>query len=347
MLPRVDDRAVEGRHILAALNRFAHPRAARSWSQVVATTALLVASVAAARATSPVCWLAIAPTAGLLVRVFVLQHDCGHHSLFRGRAPNDVVGTLLSFITGVPYEPWRTEHAWHHTHQAQLEARGVDRVNSPMTVDEALRDPAQAAQRGRLIRPWTVFLLGFFSLLVKRKSLRGFFHFRPGFRGRVADPRAQVRGYLTSLVGHVAAQCAMIAALGLARWAAVIVPAYVIAGGCGALIFWVQHNFERTYHAPSRDWRYLDVGLRGSSYVALPQPLRWITADIGIHHVHHLHPRIPNYELDAARRAIPALAAVAPLDRDGFARCFTHVFWDPRRDRMVPFDALSHTPPEG
>jgi omega-6 fatty acid desaturase (delta-12 desaturase) len=238
------------------------------------------------------------------------------------------------------YEPWRTEHAWHHTHQGQLDVRGIDRVNSPMTVEEAARDRAAAAQRARLIKVATVFVLGAYSLVIKRKRLGGFFHYRPGFRWRIADHRAQVRGFWITVIGHVGVHAFYVWALGWRGWVGIVLPAFFLGAGFGALLFWVQHNFERTYHASGADWSYYRVGVEGSSYLALPPLLRFWSADIGLHHVHHLHPRIPCYRLEEARRAVPALAAVPPLSGRGFLRCFTHVFWDPARGRMVAFDEL-------
>jgi omega-6 fatty acid desaturase (delta-12 desaturase) len=334
--------AASGQRILTDLNRFARPSHARSWLQVLAQPVLLGLTFAAIRALSPspARFLLILPLAGLLVRTFVLQHDCGHHSLFRGRRLNDLTGAGLSFITGIPYEPWRTEHAWHHTHQAQLDARGIDRVNSPMTSEEASQRPEEASQRHRLIRSWSVFFLGIFSLIFKRKRLVGFFHRRPGFRWRIADPGAQLPSFRLTVAGHVLALLGLIVALGPFDWATVFLPAYFFGAGCGALLFWVQHNFERTYHARDGEWTYLATGLRGSSYVALPPVLRWFTASIGVHHVHHLHPRIPNYRLEEARRAIPEIAAVPAIDGEAFERCFTHIFWDAGRDRMVRLDEL-------
>ena len=338
---RVPDPAAQ--RTLLELNRFARPSDARSVWQMVSSLAVLGLVVVGIRqlAEHPARFLLVFPYAAIMTRIFVLQHDCGHHSFFHGRRRNDVAGTLLSFVTGVAYEPWRTEHAWHHLHQGQLDVRGIDRVNSPMTAEEAARDPAEAHTRHRLIRTWTVFFLGCFSLLIKRKRLRGFFHYRPGFRWRIAEPRAQVRGFFMSIAGHAAVHAGYVAVVGLRAWATVIVPGFVWGCGCAALLFWIQHNFERTYHAVDAQWSYYAAGAQGSSYLALPAPLAWFTADIGLHHIHHLNSRIPNYRLEEARRAVPELAAIPPLGMRDFFRSFTHVFWDPAKGRMVPIEETS------
>lgn len=270
-----------------------------------------------------------------LVRLFVLQHDCGHHALFRGGLVNDAVGTVVSVLLGVPYDAWRTEHGWHHSHQGQLSARGIDRTNSPMTVAEAAAEPERARQRERLISPAGVFVLGAISLTVLRKRAAGFFPFRAGFRWPVRDRAGLRRSIAATVLAYAALQLALAAAVGPVRWLALLLPAWFTAAGIGGWLFWVQHNFERTFHSDDASWSLARVAVHGSSYLALPRPLAWVTADIGLHHVHHLNPRIPNYRLDEARRAIPVLASVAPLSLADLRASFRKVFWDADRGRMV------------
>jgi omega-6 fatty acid desaturase (delta-12 desaturase) len=274
--------------------------------------------------------------AGTSVRIFVLQHDCGHGSLFGSTRINDTVGLTLSWWTGIPYEPWRTEHAWHHNHQGKLEKRGIDRVNSPMTAREARNDPKAASLRARFISLPTVMVVGVWSLLIKRKRLVGFFPFRPGFPNRIPDRAAQARGMLLTLIPYVALQVCLFFALGLRVWA-IVIGSCLIAAACGALLFWMQHNFEHGFHADEKQWDFVSVAVEGSSYLRFGPILRWFTGSIGLHHVHHLNPRIPNYRLEDARRAIPALAGVEPLTLTDVRRTFTHVFWDEERGVMVPF----------
>lgn len=321
---------------LKASRAYAHADDRVAARQLAVTVALVLANLACVRwAPWPYEALLSLPLAGLLVRLFVLQHDLGHHALFTHAQTNDRLGRLTSVILGIPYQAWRTEHAWHHNHQGQLSARGIDRVNSPMTVAEALARPEEAHTRARLIRLSTVFVLGAHSLAVKRKRTVGFFPFRPGFRWPIRDRERIPATVRWTVVAHAAWHLTLVLVLGGAAWWVSVLPAYFMGAGFGALLFWVQHNFEGTWHAEDAEWDYTQVALRGSSYLALPQPLAWFSASIGLHHVHHLNPRIPNYRLEAARRGVPELAAVAPMTGQGFWRCFTHVFWSRAEGRMV------------
>lgn len=326
---------ISDREVLSASRRFATAHSGLAAWQVLSTCTLVAMALVGTALPGLLGLMALPVLAGLLVRVFVLQHDCGHLSLFGSRRANDAVGSLLSVVTGVPYEAWRTEHNWHHANQGKLSHRGIDRVNSPMTREEARADPLRAKARAGLIGPVSVFVLGLYSLLISRKRPRGFFPFRPGFRWPLTNRAALVRSVWMTGVAHLLWHATLVASLGGATWAGMVLPAYLLAGGLGATLFWVQHNFERTYHASDDSWQFVDVALRGSSYVRLPQPLRFFTANIGLHHVHHLNPRIPNYRLEEARRAIPALADVAALAWYDFGRCFTHLFWDSAAHRMV------------
>lgn len=305
--------------------------AARQVGLTLAGVAALVTTIALV----PGLWgFAVSPLlGGLLVRVFVLQHDAGHGSLFSSRRHNDRVGLALSWLTGVPFRPWLTEHNWHHANQGRLDRRGVDRVNSPMTLGEAATDPKGARLRARLISPVTVFVLGAWSLLGKRKRIGGFFPFRPGFPGPHPDIVAQRAGLVATLVPYLVGQGMLALVLGLHGWLAFAL-ASMLGAGVGAWLFWLQHNFEHTWHARDPEWDYTRVALHGSSFLALGPVGQWFTASIGLHHVHHLNPRIPNYRLEEARRAIPELAAVAPLTTTDLARSFTHVFWDEAAGKM-------------
>lgn len=324
-----------------ALLRSALPfRAASTWRalwQLVSTLGLTLACFVLVTLW-PAWWLKLLlmlPLAGLLVRTFVLQHDCGHGSLFTSRRVNQVVGHMLACITTVPFRLWAAEHHWHHNNQGKLEHRGVDIMNSPLTLREAAGDPAGRAYRERKISAPGIFCIGAFSLLVERKFSGDFFMFRKAFRWPVPNATKLRRSIWGANLGSLATHLALLLAIGWYNYLTFVVPASFIAAGCGSLLFWVQHNFEDTYYDPLSAWRYDKVGTQGSSYLKLPQPLAWFTADIGLHHVHHLNAHIPNYRLEEARRALPVLAAVQPLTRAQLRACFRKLFWDESTRKMV------------
>lgn len=303
---------------------------ARSLWQL-ASTLVLTAACLVLVTLWPTWWLKlllVLPLAGLLVRLFVLQHDCGHGSLFNSRRANLWAGHLLACITSVPFRLWAAEHHWHHNNQGKLEHRGIDLMNSPLTLAEAARDPAGRAYRESRISAPGIFCIGAWSLLVQRKYTQDFFMFRKAFRWPVPHELKLRRSIWGANLGSLATHLALLFAIGWQNYLSFMVPASFIAAGCGSLLFWVQHNFEHTYYDTLADWRYDKVGTQGSSYLKLPQPLAWFTADIGLHHVHHLNAHIPNYRLEEARRAVPALAAIPPLTRVQLRDTFRKLFWD-------------------
>lgn len=281
--------------------------------------------------------LLLLPFAGLFIRLFVLQHDCGHGSFFNNAAANQFCGHLLSFITTVPFRLWAAEHHWHHNNQGKLEHRGVDMMNSPMTLEEAQHDAATRRVHEQSISVRNIFLVGAWSLLVQRKFVHDFFLFRKAFRWPVPNERKLRRSILVANGGSLTLHLLLGWAIGYGNWFSFVLPAAIIAAGFGSLLFWVQHNFEHTYHAPLAQWQYNRAGTQGSSYLKLPALLNWFSASIGLHHVHHLNASIPNYRLEEARRAIPALAAVAPLTRAQLRDSFRKIFWDEQAQRLVAF----------
>jgi omega-6 fatty acid desaturase (delta-12 desaturase) len=329
--------------IIRATDTFAHPNELIAWRQVAVLIGLFsVALVALYWGRGSVWQWALIPVfSAFLIRMFVLFHDCGHGSLFRSYRVNASIGSVFGYVMGIPFHGWHTEHAWHHRNQGRMDRRGIDQVNSPMTALEARHDLPKATFRARKITAFNIFILGAAGLLIERKRLIGFFPFRPKFRWPVPNRRTIARNLQTTIVIHAVLQLTLLAVYGWAAWLTVLLPALFLAAGVGGWLFWVQHNFPRTYHAEAGDWSFADVALQGSSYLALPKPLAWVTAHIGLHHVHHLNPRIPNYRLEDARRAIPGLNQVKPLSFDELRGCFNRVFWDEGEAKMIGFEELA------
>ncbi|MCA9580807.1 MAG: fatty acid desaturase [Myxococcales bacterium] len=321
-----------------------------AWQLV--TTFLFFAIVMGCASLAPL-WLApffAFPLGLTLIRIFIFQHDCGHRSFLgpvgsvsRARS-NDRLGVLISCVTGIPYVAWRTEHNWHHAHQGKIWYRGVDKTNSPMTVEEALRDRDGAILRARTVRPFRIFVLGFVSLVVLRKRPRAYFQFQERFPDPNVHGDVMRRSCMTTGIGHVAFLAAVGAVAGWQVLLLSMLPSYFVAGGLGTWLFWIQHNFERTCQLNEVEWDHARISIEGSSYLRLGPVLQWFTGNIGLHHVHHTNPRIPNYRLEEARRALAPLACVEPLSGADLRRCFSHVFWDSKRQKMVPLGEVGIIP---
>ncbi len=275
------------------------------------------------------------PTAGMLVRLFLLQHDCGHHSFFPSRAANDALGRLLSVLTLTPYDHWRRTHAIHHATQGNLGKRGIGDVDT-LTVAEYLARGRWQRLRYRLYRhPAVMFGIGpLYIFLLQNRIPAGFL--ATGWRAWVSTMGTNVAVLIVSIT--------VIQVVGIGAFVAVQLPVLVIAATIGVWLFFVQHQFEHTYWETTSDWNAREAALAGSSHYALPGVLAWMTANIGLHHLHHLSSRIPFYRFPDVLRAMPELAA---LNRFGFVegfRCVRLALWDEKARRLVSFrEALENS----
>lgn len=279
-------------------------------------------------------WLALPlalPAAGFLVRIFIIQHDCGHGSFFRSRRANHAPGVACSLLTLAPYASWRRHHAGHHAVWNNLDRResGVDIYSSCLTVAEyralgpgrrllyrATRHPLVA----NLLLPPLVFLLLYRVPFDMPRSW-----------GRERRALYATNAALVALFGGLGL------AVGFDALLAVQLPVILLASIIGVWLFSVQHRFEETLWARRDRWRYAEAAIRGSSYLRLPALLRWFTGNIGFHHVHHLNPRIPNYRLQACHEANAALEAAPVLTLRTALAAWRYALWDEDRGRMVRF----------
>lgn len=268
---------------------------------------------------------------GLLVRLFLIQHDCGHRAFFASKRANDWLGRAIGVLTLTPYEHWRRAHAVHHATHGNLDRRGVGDVDT-LTVAEYLSRSRWSRLRYRLYRnPLVMFGIGpIYVFLVTNRIPAGFL--RGGWR-----PWASTMGTNLGIAGVV---LLMIHEVGLPAFLRVHAPIVLIAGVAGVWLFYVQHQFERTLWDKRETWSVRDGALHGSSHYDLPRVLRWFTANIGVHHVHHLASTIPYYRLRVVLRAYPALAAVNRLTLRQSFSCARLALWDERSRRMVGFRDL-------
>lgn len=277
-------------------------------------------------------WLTLGlsvPAAGFLVRIFIIQHDCGHGAFFKSARANDALGFICGVLTLTPYRPWRLSHAIHHRGNANLARRGVGAIHT-LTVDEYRRLPRWRRMFYRIYRhPLVLFGLGPILNFVVLQ--------------RFWSPKAANKEWASLLWTNLAIAClatGMALAIGLQALLLPLAPILVIAFTAGTWLFYVQHQFEHTYWARDAVWSYTLAALRGSSYYRLPGILRWFTGNIGYHHIHHLSPRIPNYLLKRCYDENPSLQKVTVLTLASSLRCASLHLWDEDSQRLVGFRHL-------
>ncbi len=271
------------------------------------------------------------PTAGFLVRLFVLQHDCGHGSFFRSKRANDIVGCLLGVITLTPYYRWRKSHAVHHATSGDLDRRGRGDVHM-LTVKEYL----QLSRFQRLVyrihrHPLTLFGIGPFVYFA---IMQRFAYEEP--RSWKAE-RASV--YCTN-VALLACFLFMGWLIGFQEFLMIHLPVVALSSSAGVWLFYVQHHFEETYWQRRRDWNYEEAAIEGSSYYELPKILQWFTGSIGLHHIHHLDSHIPNYCLQKCFDENPEFQQVNRLTLRSSLSCATLKLWDEEQNKMVGYPRI-------
>lgn len=267
------------------------------------------------------------PAAGFLVRLFMIQHDCGHHAFFKAAKASTWVGRMIGVLTLTPYEYWRRSHAVHHATSGNLDRRGVGDI-AVLTLDEYRALPWARRLAYRLYRhPLVMLGLGPAYMFVLQHRLPvGFMKERWAWLSVIGN-----------FIGIALFAAPLMLLHGPAAFLLVHLTIIVLAGSCGVWLFYVQHQFDGAYWSRNESWTLQDAALRGSSQLELPRVLRWFTANIGEHHVHHFGSRIPFYRLPDVVREQPRLAAGARLTlRDGFG-VLGLALWDEATGRLVSF----------
>ena len=268
------------------------------------------------------------PTAGFMVRLFMIQHDCGHGSFFKSRLANDWIGRIISVFTLTPYDFWRQSHAMHHAGVGNLDRRGIGDIDM-LTVREFQALRGHGRLRYRLYRnPLVMFGLGPAYLFLLRNRLP--------FGAMRSGAMPWISTMLTNLA-TVAASGVAVYAVGAGTFLAIQIPVVLIGASIGVWLFFVQHQFERTYWEHQPDWSHPEAALHGSSFYDLPRLLMWMTGNIGIHHLHHLSCRIPFYNLPEALADHPQFRQVGRLTLWQSLRCARLSLWDEDKRRLVSF----------
>jgi omega-6 fatty acid desaturase (delta-12 desaturase) len=276
-------------------------------------------------------WLSLLlaiPAAGFLVRLFMIQHDCGHGSFFCHRMANDWVGRVIGVLTLTPYDFWRRTHAIHHATSGHLERRGIGDVDT-LTVREYLSRSFWGRLCYRAYRnPLVMFGLGPAYLFILQYRLPVGLLFN-GWQPWLST--------MATNVAIAAIVAVLIWFIGVWPFLLVHLPIILLAGSVGIWLFYVQHQFERTFWAHEERWSFQEAALHGSSHYDLPGILRWFTANIGVHHVHHLCSRIPCYRLPRVLREHPELCRVSRLTLLQSFQCVRLALWDESRRRLISF----------
>ena len=319
-----------------AISAYAQPDHRRAiWQLVntfvpyIALWALMIYSIRAGFSywlTLPLILLA----AALQVRIFIFFHDCGHGSFFASPRANTIVGYVTGILTFTPYHDWRRAHAKHHATAGDLDRRGWGDVWT-MTVEEYLVAPRVKRLAYRLFRnPLLMFGLGpaLIFLITQRFPHKG----------------AKKREIISVIITDLAILAIVVVAsltIGLRTYLLIQLPILLIAGVFGLWLFYVQHQYEGVYWARHEVWDPIKAALQGSSYYKLPKVLQWFSGNIGLHHIHHLRPRIPNYSLQRCYDAIPAMREVEPLTFLKSLGSLRMNLYDEGQQRLVSFRSLA------
>jgi acyl-lipid omega-6 desaturase (Delta-12 desaturase) len=273
----------------------------------------------------------VIPAAAFLVRLFMIQHDCSHGSFFRHRGFNDWLGRAISVLTLTPYDYWRRAHAIHHATSGNLAQRGTGDIDT-LTVCEYLALSRWRRFAYRLYRhPAVMFGIGPLYLFVVQHRLP------VGMMRHGWQPWLSTMATNFAIAAVIATVCSFI---GLKTFLVIQMPIVALAASAGVWLFYIQHQFEDTFWADGRSWNIHEAALRGSSHYDLPGILRWFTANIGVHHVHHLCSKIPFYRLRQVLRSHPELMPMGRLTLSESFRCVRLVLWDERRKKLVSFGEL-------
>lgn len=318
--------------LLRSLAAFRTTSEARSWWELAATIAPLVAVLGALlfAVSSGHHWaLIFTPLSGLfLLRGFIIQHDCGHGSFMKGKASNDWIGRGIGVLTMTPYDCWRHSHSLHHATTGNLDARGFGDVDT-MTVREFRALSFLGRLSYRFYRHPIVLLgLGPAYLFLLRHLL----------------PTGLMQAGWSHWISAMGTNAGIIGLFALLAWqfgiiatALVFLPTVLLAATMGLWLFYIQHRFENALWDYRERWSFKEAALMGSSYLHLPLVLRWFTGNIGIHHIHHLMSRIPFYRLTDALAAHPELGELNRLTAKDTIRPLFLALWDEDKRKLVAF----------
>lgn len=314
------------------LSQYRQASNSRAAFELALTFGLFLAAFAGTIFLASLSWwlvpLGMVACAFLLVRLFIIQHDCGHGAMFASRGWNTWVGRLLGIVTMTPYEYWRHSHAVHHAHSGNLDHRGIGDVPT-LTVQEYRAKDWFGRLQYRVVRhPLALFGVGPSLVFILQQRLP-FMYMNKGWKYWASA--------MFTNIGIVSLACLAWPIIGIGIYMLIMLPIVAMAATIGVWLFYVQHQFEGTEWDRSEDWGHEAYALEGSSYYALPKLLMWLTGNIGIHHVHHMSSGIPFYRLPEVMRDHPELENISRLTLWESFKCARLKLWDEANKRLVTF----------
>lgn len=333
---------LEPRALVSALKPFATPHTGRSiWELAITIVPFFAVMLGMLFALDAGYWIALAlvPLAGLLLlRTFIIQHDCGHGAFLAKRNGNDWIGRALGVLTFTPYDCWRRSHTLHHANTGNLDARGFGDVDTLTIREYYAASPLKRAFYRAYRHPAVLLGIGPAYLFLLRHRLP------VGLMGQgmIYWISALATNLATAVILAI-----LVYAFGAATTALVVIPSLLFAASMGVWLFYIQHQFETAHWDAGKDWSFHEAALHGSTYLDLPQPLRWFTANIGIHHVHHLASRIPFYRLSRVLDAHPELRSLNRFTMRQTISPLKLALWDEDSRRLVTFREAARLAPQG
>jgi len=315
------------------ITRYNHPDPMRSWFQFGSNLLLyIIAWFIMYKSLAISYWITLIlaiPAAGMLVRLFIIHHDCGHGSYFRSKRLRDTLGLIIGVLSFTPYYAWSDNHQIHHETAGNLDKRGIGDVWT-MTVEEY-----------RVSTLWQKIVYRFYRNPVTMFGIGAPWVFLIGnrFTKKYMNPKSKLGVYITNL-GLLLLLVIMAHLIGLKAFFMIQLPVIIIAGIMGFWLFYVQHQFDPSYWSRSETWDYKRVALEGSSYYKLPRILRYFSGNIGFHHVHHLSPLIPNYYLARCHKENSLFSGIKPLTFRRSFHALTFRLWNEQTHEMISFRKL-------
>jgi omega-6 fatty acid desaturase (delta-12 desaturase) len=325
--------AESNREWMDIVSRYNTPVPWRSWWQVINSVGpyiiLWVAMIFTIKVSYLLTMLLSVFAAGFMVRVFIIFHDCGHGSFFRSARLNKVVGIITGLIVFTPYHKWHHEHKVHHQTVGNLEKRGMGDVMTLTVTEYMNRSPFKKLYYRIYRNPVVLFIIA--PILLFTLTHR--------FTRKYMSPMEKLYVHLSTL-SLIAVVTGLILLAGWKTYLMIQLPVLFIATGHGVWLFYVQHQFRHVLWTSTANWDYKTIALQGSSLFKLPGILNWFTGNIGYHHIHHLSPLIPNYNLKRCHEENPIFQQIKPVTFFSAFESLLLRLWDEKRQMLVKFSEV-------